>query len=75
MAKNDDIKDSRIVDGAPKDNRGEDGADTALRPERLKDFTGQVRVCENLAVFVAAAAGPRRRHESPRIEYLAVITC
>ena len=56
MAKNDDIKDSRIVDGAPKENRGEDGADTALRPERLKDFTGQVRVCENLAVFVAAAA-------------------
>lgn len=56
MAKNDDIKDSRIVDGAPKDNGGEDGADVALRPERLKDFTGQVRVCENLAVFVAAAA-------------------
>ena len=43
-------KSERIVDAAAQ---GE--GDDALRPERLADFTGQARVCENLAVFVAAA--------------------
>jgi Holliday junction DNA helicase RuvB len=45
-----DIKDERIVDGAAQGD-----GDDAMRPERLADFTGQARVCENLAVFVAAA--------------------
>jgi Holliday junction DNA helicase RuvB len=45
-----DIKDERIIDGAAQGD-----GDDAMRPERLADFTGQARVCENLAVFVAAA--------------------
>ncbi len=39
---------------------GEDGTEdmmeTGLRPTRLDDFVGQTQVCENLRVFVAAAA-------------------
>jgi len=34
----------------------EDGPDNSLRPRRLEDFVGQEQVCENLSVFVAAAA-------------------
>ncbi len=34
----------------------EDGPDNSLRPRRLQDFVGQEQVCENLSVFVAAAA-------------------
>ncbi|MEX2650191.1 MAG: Holliday junction branch migration DNA helicase RuvB [Alphaproteobacteria bacterium] len=32
-----------------------DDADTGLRPQRLADFIGQRAVCDNLAVFIAAA--------------------
>jgi Holliday junction DNA helicase RuvB len=47
-----DSKSERIVDAAA-DNDGED----PLRPDRLADFTGQPRICENLEVFIAAARG------------------
>ena len=32
-----------------------DGAEAGLRPQRLADFVGQRRVCENLRVFIDAA--------------------
>ena len=38
-----------------------DGEEANLRPERLADFIGQQRLCENLGVFIAAA---RARRES-----------
>ena len=34
----------------------EDAADKGLRPRQLKEFIGQEQVCENLSVFIAAAA-------------------
>jgi Holliday junction DNA helicase RuvB len=46
----------RIVDAAQPVE-----AEDQLRPERLADFTGQARVCENLGVFIAAA---RQRGEA-----------
>ncbi|MEE8213279.1 MAG: AAA family ATPase, partial [Alphaproteobacteria bacterium] len=42
----------RLMD--PANRRGGEG-DDPLRPERLADFTGQPRICENLDVFVTAA--------------------
>ena len=36
---------------------GEDGDESSLRPKLLRDFVGQPRLRENLAVFVAAARG------------------
>ncbi len=36
------------------ERRGDD-VDVALRPQRLADFVGQRRVCDNLSVFVEAA--------------------
>ncbi len=33
----------------------DDGADSALRPQTLTEFVGQRSLCDNLAVFVAAA--------------------
>jgi len=42
----------RIVDAAAE-SEGED----PLRPDRLSEFTGQPRICENLEVFIAAARG------------------
>ncbi len=36
--------------------REEDIATTTLRPQRLHEFTGQKDTCENLAVFIKAAA-------------------
>jgi len=42
----------RIVDAAAE-SEGED----PLRPDRLAEFTGQPRICENLEVFIAAARG------------------
>jgi Holliday junction DNA helicase RuvB len=50
--------DSRMVVTAEVD---EDAAETGLRPHRLDDFVGQNQVCENLSVFIAAAA---KRSES-----------
>jgi Holliday junction DNA helicase RuvB len=38
------------------ERRGDD-VDAALRPQRLADFVGQRRVCDNLSVFVEAARG------------------
>lgn len=38
-----------------------DGEEANLRPERLADFIGQQRLCQNLGVFIAAA---RARRES-----------
>lgn len=35
--------------------REEDGADHALRPQTLADFTGQRVACENLSIFIRAA--------------------
>ncbi|MDX1484062.1 MAG: Holliday junction branch migration DNA helicase RuvB [Alphaproteobacteria bacterium] len=52
MAASDDFKPDRIVD--PAAPAGGDG-DDPLRPDRLADFTGQARICENLGVFIAAA--------------------
>ena len=46
-------EDARMVAPAAAD---EDAPDKGLRPRRLKEFIGQERVCENLSVFVAAAA-------------------
>ncbi len=37
--------------------RGSDAAEAALRPARLVDFIGQRDLCDNLAVFIAAARG------------------
>ncbi len=56
MAERKKISEPRVIDAdIPAD------AEEQLRPERLVDFTGQVRVCENLGVFVAAA---RQRGEA-----------
>jgi hypothetical protein len=38
----------------------EDAAELALRPQTLDDFIGQKQVRENLKIFIAAAARPRR---------------
>jgi Holliday junction DNA helicase RuvB len=35
----------------------EDAGDSELRPQRLRDFTGQSALCANLRVFIAAAKG------------------
>ena len=45
------MNDTRIIDGEKK---GED-LDTAIRPERLSDFTGQEQARSNLSVFIEAA--------------------
>ncbi len=42
----------RLVSGAPRD---EDALEPQLRPQRLDEFIGQKRACENLRVFVEAA--------------------
>ncbi len=52
MVDNDDMNSDRLMDPAAR--RGGEG-DDPLRPERLADFTGQPRICENLDVFVTAA--------------------
>ena len=52
MVDNDDMNSDRLMD--PANRRGGEG-DDPLRPERLADFTGQPRICENLDVFVTAA--------------------
>jgi Holliday junction DNA helicase RuvB len=54
-------EDNRMVaPTANVENGGEDATearmDPGLRPTRLDDFVGQTQVCENLRVFVAAAA-------------------
>ncbi|HEX4825311.1 MAG TPA: Holliday junction branch migration DNA helicase RuvB [Candidatus Polarisedimenticolaceae bacterium] len=50
--------DARILSGAPQVE--DDQLDASLRPKRLRDYIGQTRVKENLAVFLAAA---RKRQE------------
>ena len=37
------------------DSHGDNDFDKVLRPERLKDFTGQSKIVENLQVFIKAA--------------------
>ena len=37
------------------DSQGDNDFDKVLRPERLKDFTGQSKIVENLQVFIKAA--------------------
>ncbi|MBB79077.1 MAG: Holliday junction branch migration DNA helicase RuvB [Crocinitomicaceae bacterium] len=37
------------------DSKGENDFDKVLRPERLKDFTGQSKIVDNLQVFIKAA--------------------
>jgi len=44
--------DSRLIDAG---RAGTDGAEASLRPERLSEFIGQKHLCDNLAVFIAAA--------------------
>lgn len=39
------------------DDAGEDGGDAGLRPTSLESFVGQRAICENLSIFVTAAAG------------------
>ena len=41
-----------------------DGAEAALRPQRLAEFVGQKATCDNLRVFIEAA---RARREAPVI--------
>jgi holliday junction DNA helicase RuvB len=41
------------------ERRGEDVADTSLRPQRLAEFIGQQQARANLAVFIEAARGRR----------------
>ena len=48
------MSDGRIIAAVQSD---EDGAEVSLRPQRLDEFVGQAQVCENLAVFIAAARG------------------
>ncbi len=45
------MNDSRIIDGEKKS----EDLDTAIRPERLSDFTGQEQARANLSVFIEAA--------------------
>lgn len=46
------MSEERLISPSPQEG---DTADTALRPQRLEDFTGQARARENLAVFIQAA--------------------
>ncbi|MBT7943256.1 MAG: Holliday junction branch migration DNA helicase RuvB [Alphaproteobacteria bacterium] len=51
------IEDSRMVASTVSDDGGvEAGTETGLRPQTLDDFVGQPQMCENLRVFVTAAA-------------------
>jgi Holliday junction DNA helicase RuvB len=49
------VSDARLIDGDP----AEDDLDGSLRPQTLADFIGQRQVCDNLRVFVQAAAARR----------------
>ena len=50
-------EDNRMVArNAVTGDGAEDRAEIGLRPQRLDDFVGQDQVCENLRVFVSAAA-------------------
>ena len=49
--------DNRMVAATVTDDGGvEAGIETGLRPQSLDDFVGQRQMCENLSVFVSAAA-------------------
>ena len=54
---NRDNANSRVISPEPR----MDDLDRALRPQRLKEFIGQARSCENLAIFIQAA---KKRQES-----------
>jgi holliday junction DNA helicase RuvB len=49
------VSDARLIDGDPVD----EDLDGTLRPQTLDDFIGQRQVCDNLRVFVQAAASRR----------------
>ncbi len=49
------MSDVRLIDGEPVD----EDLDGTLRPQTLDDFIGQRQVCDNLRVFVSAAAARR----------------
>jgi Holliday junction DNA helicase RuvB len=49
------VSDARLIDGDPAD----DDLDGSLRPQTLADFIGQRQACDNLRVFVQAAAARR----------------
>ena len=49
------MSDARLIDGDPVD----EDLDGTLRPQTLDDFIGQRQVCDNLRVFVQAAASRR----------------
>jgi Holliday junction DNA helicase RuvB len=53
------MADPRIISASAQD--GEDQFEAGLRPRRLKDFTGQTKLKENLAIGIEAA---RRRGEA-----------
>jgi len=53
-------------DGPPRrlvssERRGEDGADTKLRPQILDEFVGQAQARANLSIFIEAARGVAKR--------------
>ncbi len=52
------LNDDRLIEPSCRE---EDVLEAHLRPQRLADFTGQRQVCDNLAVFIAAA---RQRGEA-----------
>ncbi|GAB5469475.1 MAG: Holliday junction branch migration DNA helicase RuvB [Rhodospirillales bacterium] len=52
------MSEERLVSG---DGSGEEVFEQSIRPQRLADFVGQRRLCENLEIFVAAA---RQRGEA-----------
>jgi Holliday junction DNA helicase RuvB len=49
------VHQDRIISPLPQAQDAGPGQDTSLRPQALKDFTGQTHACENLNVFVQAA--------------------
>ena len=67
MAQMSSSRESRQADQSvspvdPQAHPGETGAEAALRPERLADFTGQRRVAEQLGLVLTAA---RHRDQVP----------
>ncbi len=47
------MRDRQLISGAPMENERQ--YETALRPSRLADFTGQARLKENLSIAIQAA--------------------
>ena len=54
------IEADRLISGSPASPR-EDGEERALRPRELAEYVGQVKIREQLEIFICAA---RNRHEA-----------